>query len=903
MTKDTPGSAEDSVRTLFSRDAGGEMTLPGTGPPTARAYLISLSPALVHREYAIDSYSVTIGRDADACDIVCSGATISRRHFRIYTTNGSDFVLQDLHSTNGVYVNRARVEGETALSEGDRIGVGSQKIDHLRFQFESGKNRPWTLELPAKESWSIGRSPHCDVALAFESTVSWHHATLRLASGRVEIADRGSLNGTWVNGRRVRKALLEPADSVMIGSTLLRFQPVASGALRAIRRDCGGEISLECIGLTRDVAGNKRILDRVSLAIRPGEFVGLLGPSGAGKSTLLKAVNGYNPPDYGCVLLNEMPLYPCFDMFRNSIGYVPQDDIVHPELTVADSLDYVARLRLPPDVTREQRLDLIDSTIETLGLNHVRDSRIYQLSGGQRKRVSIGCELITRPSLLFLDEPTSGMDPSTEERLMRHFRSLARRGTTILITTHILYNLDLLDRIVIMARGRLVFFGKPQEAMRFFTANGCPIERPTQIFEILEAESPGEHRATSPSADPKDAVAESYQTAYSDGELFERHVGREMSEIGRGLLGVASAAGGQGSKRRANAPTDPRQYSSLLENPTAGAKTGIGLDLLSPRTLRTLTKRNFAIKLVSPKRALFYLAVPIVLALVTLSLRTAEFPNDAEMADKHETIRSQVHDGYVDLGNPIKELLSPDGVDDPRPAEDVVFALKHEGLPNLPTPISVLLMFVMTSVFMGTLMSCLDLSTERPIYIRERMANQKIPDYLASKLPFLLLVTALQCALFLALCRLKPGLRHFDLPSAYLALVAMAWTSCAMGLFLSAVDPTAGQFSVILAIVAVLPQLVFSGGLGPDFYEGMSGVMKALACVFPARWGLEMLVTTFYHHPEHAALQWIEEFVPDTIGFDFGPRVYFANAVVLLAQAVGWLILCGVALRRLDRAR
>ena len=137
----------------------------------------------------------------------------------------------------------------------------------------------------------------------------------------------------------------------------------------------------------------------------------MLGPSGAGKSTLLKAINGYNPPGYGCVLLNETPLYRSFDMFRNSIGYVPQDDIVHPELTVESSLDYVARLRLPADVTAEQRRDLIDSTIETLAASHVRKSRI---TGERRARRTLSdwVQLITRPSLLFLDEPTSAWIPA-----------------------------------------------------------------------------------------------------------------------------------------------------------------------------------------------------------------------------------------------------------------------------------------------------------------------------------------------------------------------------------------------------------------------------------------------------------------------------------------------------------
>ncbi len=877
--------------------------------------LISLSPALVHREYQVKPGGVTVGREAAACDVVVSGSTISRRHFLVSTPDGVKYVLHDLESTNGVFVNRERVNRECVLKDGDLIGIGTAQYDHLRFQTEGGHGRSWTVKIAPKDVWTIGRIPTNDIAISFDSTVSSRHAIVRRKSDRIEAVDEGSLNGTWLNGHRIRRAVLEPTDTLMIGSTTLRFQLAADGSLQVVRRDCGDEIALECVALTREVRARglasgrtKKILDQVCLAIRPGEFVGLLGPSGAGKSTLLTALNGYQPPDYGCVLLNETPLYQSYAMFRSAIGYVPQDDIVHADLTVKDCLDYVARLRLPADVSRASREELIDSTIETLGLNHVRNNRVSELSGGQRKRVSIGCELITRPSILFLDEPTSGMDPSTEERLMRHFQQMARHGTTVLITTHILYNLALLDRVVILSRGRLVFFGKPEEAMGFFTYQDKPVERPTQIFDALEGEGiPSELKT---SGDAKDAVAEFYERKYAESDLFQRNVAKNLSGMATELLDVShrQAPGDTGSRARARtapAGATDKRYAALLKNPTgsSGHRLRFGMDFFSPRAFLTLTQRHTAIKLVSLKRALFYLAVPLILALVTLSLRTSEIPDDAAMQETKAKIQSQLHGGPIDLGNPIKELLAPDGLQDPRPAEDVVFALKHEGFGNLPTPLSVLLMFVMTAVFMGTLMSCLDLSTERPIYLRERMANQKIADYLASKLPFLLIATAIQCALFLSLCYMKPGLRQFDPAGAFIAMCAMAWASCAMGLFISAIDPTAGQFSVILAIVAVLPQLVFSGGLGPDFYGGMSTVMKIFANIFPARWGLEMLMTAFYNHPGHASLKWIATFVPDTIGFKFGTTIYLRNPLVLLGQAAGWLALCGIALKRLDRVR
>ncbi|MCC6143101.1 MAG: FHA domain-containing protein [Candidatus Hydrogenedentes bacterium] len=874
----------------------------GDEPP---GYLIALNPSLNHREFVLRHSTTRIGREGEQCNIVVAGKTISRVHCEIVRTV-SGFTLRDCKSTNGVFVNGKRISADHTLHEGEIIGLGGETAEHFRFQHESG-NRPWTYTLPPKKAWTIGRHPSTDITLAYESTISSLHATVTAKGDGLELTDNNSLNGTWVNGRRIRKATLSPTDAVMIGSTVLRFATEPDQSLRVIRRDCGEGISLECVGLTREIGGGKRILDRVSLAIKPGEFVGLLGPSGAGKSTLLKALNGYNPPSYGAALLNETPLYPCFDLFRHTIGYVPQDDIVHQELTVSQSLDYVAKLRLPADVSAEQRQELVDTTIESLGLGHVKSNRIHELSGGQRKRVSIGCELITRPSVLFLDEPTSGMDPSTEERLMRLFQDMARKGTTILITTHILYNLDLLDRVVILSRGRLVFFGTPREAMSFFTTEGKPVERPTQIFEILEAETPTEF--TPGEGDKKAAVAEFFQQKYMKSDLFRKHVRGEYSPFADDLLEISDKPVAPAAPPREHTgatTTNPgarRNYEELLKKPTAGAGRAFSLDLFSPRSFWNLTRRNFSIKLVSPKRALFYLAAPLILALVTLSLRTTAFPDDAATLAQRDEIATQIQQGSPAMGPVLKQLLSPDGAEDTRTAAEVVYALKYEGLSNLPTPISVLLMFVMTAVFMGTLMACLDLSTERPIYLRERMANQKIADYLGSKLPFLLLLTALQCALVLGICLLKPTLREFDVVHAYLALLTMSWTAVAIGLFLSAVDPTPGQFSVILAIIVVLPQLVLSGGLAPDFFAGMPEGMQWAANLLPARWGLEMLMSAFYHHPDSEALAWTGKFVEDSVGFNFGPGVYLKNAAILLLQAAVWMGMCAWALKRQDRVR
>jgi len=865
--------------------------------------LVSLHSALTDRAYPIGAETTTIGRDSHSSDVVVSGPTVSRQHCRLVVSSGR-VIVEDLGSSNGTFINQTRIDGTATLNDGDVIGLGGAKPDYLRLQL-AGSDEASIRFAPAKDSWVIGRDPNADVSLSFDPKVSSRHAVVRRAGSNVEIVDQGSLNGTWLQGKQIKRAEIGPSDAIVVGSSALRFELQSNGSLRVHHDEVNDQIGVDAVAVTFNVRtggiGKRRtltLLNNVSLAVAPGEFLGILGPSGAGKSTLLKALNGYSPPSYGCVLLNGTPLYRSLAMFRNSVGYVPQDDIVHKELTVRASIDYVARLRLPSDVTATQRAELVDSTIETLGLSHVASSRVGMLSGGQRKRVSIGCELITRPSLLFLDEPTSGMDPATEERLMRHFTQMAERGTTILITTHILYSLNLLDRIAVMSRGKLTFLGKPDEAMTFFSPEDEPLERATQIFDSLEGESGAVKREP-------DEIAEEYKQKYQASDHYPTNVVAPMTEFAGELLNAsnarsaASTAGGDGA-----------QHQRLLDKPAKRTWSPAALfkSPLSPRVLWTLTMRNFAVKLFSAKQTLFYAVVPIILAIVTLFLSSQSEISDEELEAKRTEIGDQlqveVRRGRTfDIGPAMKVLLAPDGEDDPRSGEDVVFALKYEGLVNLPIPISVALMFVMTAVFMGTLMSCLDLSTERPIYVRERMANQKIIEYLGSKIPFLFMLTAIQCVLFLSVCMVSEPMRDIDFAAALLAMVMMAWTACTIGLFVSALDPTPGQFSVLMAIIVVLPQLVLSGGLAPDFYEGMSRYLRPVASALPARWGLEMLMTAFYDLPERPAMAWTGGLVEDQIGFDFGRGVHLRNAGILALQGIIWMGACGLVLRRLDPVR
>jgi ABC transport system ATP-binding/permease protein len=211
--------------------------------------------------------------------------------------------------------------------------------------------------------------------------------------------------------------------------------------------------------------------------------VAIVGGSGTGKTSLLHALNGFSPATAGKLLYNGVSLYQDLDQLRPLLGYVPQDDIVHEELTVERTLYYAARLRLPEDTRVEEIAQRTEDVLAAVGLTEHRGTEVRRLSGGQRKRVSVAVELLAKPKAFFLDEPTSGLDPALEGRMMALFRDLAERGATVVVSTHVTQNLRACDKIAWMARGgRLVFFGSPAEALRHFG-----VTQFGEVYDLLEA--------------------------------------------------------------------------------------------------------------------------------------------------------------------------------------------------------------------------------------------------------------------------------------------------------------------------------------------------------------------------------------------------------------------------------
>jgi ABC-type multidrug transport system ATPase subunit len=223
-----------------------------------------------------------------------------------------------------------------------------------------------------------------------------------------------------------------------------------------------------------------------------------VGQSGGGKSTLVDAIAGYRPATHGKVFVNNIDVYHNFDAVRNDIGYVPQRDIIHMELTVYQALDFAAQLRMPKDTSKAERHKRIMEVLNDLDLTHRKDVQISGLSGGQQKRVSIGVELLTSPGLFFLDEPTSGLDPGTETTFMHLMRRLADQGRTIIMVTHATKNVMLADKVVFLARGGYVaWFGPPDEALTYFDQYRSEQDRRVrsmefdQIYAILDDPNKG----------------------------------------------------------------------------------------------------------------------------------------------------------------------------------------------------------------------------------------------------------------------------------------------------------------------------------------------------------------------------------------------------------------------------
>jgi ABC transport system ATP-binding/permease protein len=333
------------------------------------------------------------------------------------------------------------------------------------------------MPLPAT-ALRIGRIPDENDLVLPDLDVSRHHAELRRSpAGTYEIVDLGSHNGTFVNGRKVSSAVLSESDIVSIGRSTFRL---AGGELRQFVDD--GEVTFTAQDLVVKVGGGKVLLNHVTFPIPEKSLVGVIGPSGAGKSTLLGALTGMRPADTGTVLYDNRDLYRNYAELRFRIGLVPQESVLHTQLTARRALQYSAELRFPADTGAHERDARVDEVMDELGLTKHANTRADRLSGGQLKRVNVAQELLTKPSLLFLDEPTSGLDPGLDKSVMEQMRDLAHDGRTVIVVTHSVANLDTCDRLLVLVPGgKIAYYGPPDEGLAYFGLTGW-----AEVFQAFE---------------------------------------------------------------------------------------------------------------------------------------------------------------------------------------------------------------------------------------------------------------------------------------------------------------------------------------------------------------------------------------------------------------------------------
>ena len=416
------------------------------------------------------SERVSFGR-GDGNDVIIPSATrvVSRNH-GYFSREGDGWYVTDLGSTNGTRINGSR-QKRARIVPGDIVTIG--KMGSLNDCVIIAVGRPdtaWTnFPLQGRATCRIGRNASCDLVLSSPVVSNTHATILQGSDGSYAIRDENSYNGTYVMGRAVHEThRLRPGDIISIALSTLIF--TGSSLLYSVERRGVEVIANDLVQLRKDKdEGWKVTTNHVSLRIKRGSFTAIVGGSGSGKSTLLNALNGSDPAKQGQVLVDGIDLYPNYNYLKNAIGYVPQQDIVHDDLTLEEMLGFAAELRMPPDSTKAERAKRCEEVMGTLELLGSRNTMVGSLSGGQKKRASIAVELLADSRLLYLDEPTSGLDPGMERSFMRLLSNMAHNGRTIVLVTHTTLNLHLCDQVVFLAPGGgLCFEGAPQDAKRFF---------------------------------------------------------------------------------------------------------------------------------------------------------------------------------------------------------------------------------------------------------------------------------------------------------------------------------------------------------------------------------------------------------------------------------------------------
>jgi ABC-type multidrug transport system ATPase subunit/pSer/pThr/pTyr-binding forkhead associated (FHA) protein len=714
----------------------------------------------------------------------------------------------------------------------------------------------------------VGRAPENELVLA-HPTVSQRHARLqRNADGSLLVTDLGSTNGTFVDGERVgpRGTLARPGQRVAIGGVqlVLGENGRIAGAGRArVRLDLVG------VGLTVSDRGSgkpRALLDRVTMSIFPGELVGMLGPSGAGKSTLLMSVLGLLRPTSGGVLVNGRPLQQQYESFRTNVGYVPQDDIVHPQLTVREALAYACKLRLPPMPAADLD-ESIERTLKQVGLFEQRDLQIGSaeekvLSGGQRRRVNLAVELVTDPSLLILDEPTSGLSWTDAADVVATLRRLADDGRTIVLTIHQpdFQEYEKFDSVAILGRGgKLLFSGPPSpDSYEFF---GAAPHKPREMFDHVEQ-----------------LPAEEWRARFESSQTFQRFVAQRSPEKSQNVEGPAPK---------------PRSRSSFRQFPT-----------LLARSIQLTLRNRTALALLILQAPLLGLLIGLTTSGST-SFRVGTFgcTDTTERVDYCAAAGNELF--TCDAGVVTDELLSrmppPQArgpgmlVVPPTPPEDP-WELATPGERRLyresriRDPRTGLLATLMALFLPMIIASSNVLVSERTIYERERLAGLNIVPYVLARFAVLVGLGAIVVTLNLVISLPLLGL-HGSPVWYWIVGVMVTSTAAAMGLALSAAvrNPVSALWGINFLVI---PQLLFAGSI-----TRLTGFTWLVSWLTTTRYALEALTNVDLHARAHLTECQIQRYMENLPGFyaDLSLPVLYAfvgtQSLTLLCVALTMLLL------------
>ncbi|OBF88703.1 ABC transporter ATP-binding protein [Mycobacterium sp. 852002-51152_SCH6134967] len=654
----------------------------------------------------------------------------------------------------------ATMMGPTAAPRSSEGNLATSMLKILRPGTRPPDNVPGAVK--------IGRATDNDIVVP-DVLASRHHATLVPTAAGTEIIDNRSINGTFVNGARVESALLRDGDTVTIGNIDLVFSGgtlVRRSESEAATRTGG----LEVHGVTWTIENNKTLLDNISIAARPGTLTAIIGPSGAGKSTFARLVAGYTHPTTGTVTFEGHNVHAEYASLRSRIGMVPQDDVVHGQLTVRQALMYAAELRLPPDTTKADREQVVMQVLEELEMTNHLETRVDKLSGGQRKRASVALELLTGPSLLILDEPTSGLDPALDRQVMTMLRQLADAGRVVLVVTHSLTYLDVCDQVLLLAPGgKTAFYGPPSQI--------GPSMGTTNWADIF----------SSVASDPKAA-----------NERF-------LSQHGP------------------PPPPPPTEEPSDLGSPTSTSVR---------RQFSTIARRQVRLVVSDRGYFAFLMLLPFIMGVLSLSV-----PGD------------------VGFGVPVPAM---------------------QGGPAPNEPGQILVMLNVGAIFMGTALTIRALIGERAIFRREQAVGLSTTAYLLAKVFVFTLFAVVQSAIVTAIAIIGKGWGPGAVDSgAFIGnrsielFVDIAVTTVAaamVGLALSALARSNEQIMPLL-VVAIMSQLVFSGGMIPVTDRI---VLDQMSWFTPARWGFAASASTIDlirlvpgpltpndRHWEHSAGTWL----------------------------------------------